>query len=134
MGSSAYTAPLKDSIACESTVAGQVFKRLETEGGLASPPLIIDTMSVFCVGFIALQGEVLDSGGARGKSKNNGRAKTKGRQPRRKTMQKPLYAFVGASTLSQAYKDYFDPGPEVEKKVLGLSDLVSDPSVVLAAF
>lgn len=49
-------------------------------------------------------------------------------------MQKPLYVFVGASTLSQAYKDYFDPDPEVEKRVLGLSDLVGDPLVVLATF
>ena len=96
--------------------------------------MIFDTHSGFRIGFIALHGDVPDSESARGKGKNNGKAKTKSRQPRRKTMQKPLYVFVGASTLSQAYKDYFDPGPEVEKKVLGLSDLVSDPSVVLAAF
>ena len=85
-------------------------------------------------GFITLQAELPGFESSRGKGKNNGRAKAKGRQPRRKTMQKPLYALVGASTLSQAYKDYFDPDPEVEKRVLGLSDLVSDPLVVLATF
>ncbi|KAH9930747.1 uncharacterized protein B0H18DRAFT_1116858 [Fomitopsis serialis] len=72
-------------IACDSTVAGQVFKRLETEG------------------FIAQAGETLDT--------------------EYKMDRKPRYVFVSASSLSQAYKDYFDPDPEVEKRVLGLSDL-----------
>ncbi|KAH9843171.1 HORMA-domain-containing protein [Rhodofomes roseus] len=93
-------------IACDSAVAGQVFKRLEAEG------------------FIAPAGETSDAGPKAGQSKNNGKNKARGRQTqRRKTMQKPRYVFVSASTRSQAYKDYFDPDPEVEKKVLGLSDL-----------
>ncbi|TFY60425.1 hypothetical protein EVJ58_g5155 [Rhodofomes roseus] len=97
---------LMSIIACDSAVAGQVFKRLEAEG------------------FIAPAGETSDAGPKAGQSKNNGKNKARGRQTqRRKTMQKPRYVFVSASTRSQAYKDYFDPDPEVEKKVLGLSDL-----------
>ncbi|KZT71267.1 HORMA-domain-containing protein [Daedalea quercina L-15889] len=92
-------------IACDSAVAGQVFKRLETEG------------------FIALHGEPLDAESVKG---GNTGKKGKGRQPRRKTMRKPRYVFVSALTQGQAYRGYFDPDPEVEKKVLGLSDLVRD--------
>lgn len=95
--------------------------------------MLFDAHNFLYIGFISLQGEILDSE-SRGKGKNNGKAKAKGRQPRRKTTQKPLFTFVGASAVSQAYKDYFDPDYEVEKRVLGLSDLVSDLAMVLAPF
>lgn len=61
--------------------------------------------------------------GKKGKSKINAGPKTRQSQ-RRKTLQKPRYVFVKASTNNQAYKDYFDPNQEVEKRLLGLSDLV----------
>lgn len=39
-------------------------------------------------------------------------------------MQKPRYVFVRKIMKEHKYKDYFDPDPEVEKKLLGLEDLV----------
>lgn len=50
-------------------------------------------------------------------------AKTKAAQ-RRKVLQKPVYVFVQAIKGEEAYQDYFNPDPEVEKRLLGLSDLV----------
>ena len=51
-------------------------------------------------------------------------AKTKASQ-RRKNLQKPIYVFVQTIKNEDVYKDYFNPDPEVEKRLLGLSDLVS---------
>lgn len=70
-------------------------------------------------------------------TKGKGKASGKARQSHRlRTLQKPKYVFVQASINSKAYQDYFDPEPEIEKKLLGLSDLVrplgpSDRSVAL---
>ncbi len=50
--------------------------------------------------------------------------KTKASQ-RRKNLQKPKYVFVQAIKNDNAYNDYFNPDPEVEKRLLELSDLVS---------
>ena len=50
------------------------------------------------------------------------KAKQKGKQ--RKTLQKAKYIFNSLSKHTQAYKDYFNPDPAVENRVLGLSDLV----------
>ena len=55
----------------------------------------------------------------------NGKANSKSKSGlRRKTMQKPVYIFVQAIKTTDMYKDYFNPDPEVEKRLLGLSDLV----------
>ena len=43
---------------------------------------------------------------------------------RRKNLQKPVYVFVQAIKTENAYQDYFNPDPDVEKRLLGLSDLV----------
>ncbi len=43
---------------------------------------------------------------------------------RRKNLQKPVYVFVQNVKNEDFYKDYFNPDPEVEKRLLGLSDLV----------
>jgi meiosis-specific protein len=49
--------------------------------------------------------------------------------PRRKTTQKQHYAFIKQIRKEQTYKDYFDPDSEVEKRLLGLDDLVRSDSI-----
>ncbi|EED82474.1 predicted protein [Postia placenta Mad-698-R] len=102
-GLSAFTKLL----GCDSTVAGQQFKRLETEGFITSVTKEVDDFGLETI-----------VRGKKGKSKINAGPKTRQSQ-RRKTLQKPRYVFVKASTNNQAYKDYFDPNQEVEKRLLG---------------
>ncbi|EIW60264.1 uncharacterized protein TRAVEDRAFT_119861 [Trametes versicolor FP-101664 SS1] len=99
-------------IGCDSTVAGQVFKRLEAEGFIAQEVREADES-----GFM----ETTSLASKKKTKKVN--AKTKAAQ-RRKVLQKPVYVFVQAIKSEQAYQDYFNPDPEVEKRLLGLSDLV----------
>lgn len=44
--------------------------------------------------------------------------------PRRKTTVKQRYVFVKEIKRDRIYRDYFDADPEVEKRLLGLEDLV----------
>ncbi|OJT02518.1 hypothetical protein TRAPUB_6935 [Trametes pubescens] len=98
-------------IGCDSTVAGQVFKRLEAEGFIAQEVRETDE-----TGFM----ETTSLASKKKTKKVN--AKTKAAQ-RRKLLQKPVYVFVQAIKSEEAYQDYFNPDPEVEKRLLGLSDL-----------
>ncbi|TFK94784.1 HORMA-domain-containing protein [Polyporus arcularius HHB13444] len=100
-------------IACDSTVAGQVFKRLESEGFIAQEVREVDD-----TGFIETTSLSTKRRGRGGKAN----PKTKASQ-RRKNLQKPKYVFVQAIKNDNAYNDYFNPDPEVEKRLLELSDL-----------
>ena len=46
-------------------------------------------------------------------------------------MQKQKYVFVRKIMRERKYKDYFDPDPEVEKRLLGLEDLVCYASMLV---
>ncbi|KAI0934776.1 hypothetical protein AcW1_006192 [Taiwanofungus camphoratus] len=97
-------------IGCDSAVAGQLFKRLETEGFITLKTRESDSLGLMETSVHATKGK--------------GKASGKARQSHRlRTLQKPKYVFVQASINSKAYQDYFDPEPEIEKKLLGLSDL-----------
>ncbi|TFK54684.1 DNA-binding protein [Heliocybe sulcata] len=89
-------------IGCEAAVAGQLFKRLEAEG-------------------------ILKVSSPRGHSTDciqvSLKSKAKGKQAKRKNLQKKSYRFVRSSKRSVAYHDYFSPDPDVEKRILGLSEL-----------
>ena len=61
------------------------------------------------------------------KPKGKTNAKTKTTQ-RRRNLQKPVYVFIEAIRTENVYKDYFNPDPEVEKRLLGLSNLVWPPT------
>lgn len=54
-------------------------------------------------------------------------AKNKSKKPknRRNPARKSRYKFVNSVVHTKGYQDYFDPSPEVEKRVLSLADLVS---------
>ena len=43
---------------------------------------------------------------------------------RRKNIRRPVYVFAQAIKNDNIYKDYFQPGSEVEKRLLKLDDLV----------
>ncbi|THH00777.1 hypothetical protein EW026_g1803 [Hermanssonia centrifuga] len=43
--------------------------------------------------------------------------------PRRKSTRKQRYVFVSSILKTKTYQDYFDPSPEVEKRLLSLADL-----------
>ncbi|KZT09612.1 HORMA-domain-containing protein [Laetiporus sulphureus 93-53] len=97
---------------CDPAVAGQLFKRLEAEGFIAIELRETDDLGL------------METATRMTKAKNKGKMAAKTRQSqRKKALQKPKYIFLQASTQSQAYKDYFDPDPEVEKRLLSLSDL-----------
>ncbi|KAI8989768.1 HORMA-domain-containing protein [Trametes punicea] len=99
-------------IGCESTVAGQVFKRLEAEGFIAQQTRETDE-----TGF-------LETTSLASKRKTRAKAGVKGKAAqRRKNLQKPIYVFIPAIKNEDVYKDYFNPDPEVEKRLLALSDL-----------
>ncbi|TFY66672.1 hypothetical protein EVG20_g4411 [Dentipellis fragilis] len=94
-------------IGCEALVAGQLFKRLETEAN---------------AGFIAAASDqegIAAPAPARGKG-----GKGKGKQTKqRKNIKKAVYAFVAAARRGKAYADYFTPDRTVEMRVMGLEDL-----------
>ncbi|KAJ3558173.1 hypothetical protein NM688_g1079 [Phlebia brevispora] len=98
-------------IGCESLVASQLFKRLETEG------------------FIALENREQDDLGMMEtttySSKSKNKKGTRSRPTRRKTTHKPRYVFVRTIINTQEYQDYFNPSPDVEKRILGLAELAS---------
>ncbi|KAI0699230.1 HORMA domain-containing protein [Cytidiella melzeri] len=94
-------------IACESLVAGQLFKRLEAEGFIA-----LETQGQADLGIVETKTRPQKT-----------KAKTTKKAPRRKTAQKQRYVFIRSTLTSQEYKDYFDPNSEAEKRLLGLADL-----------
>ncbi|CDO73614.1 hypothetical protein BN946_scf185014.g84 [Trametes cinnabarina] len=99
-------------IGCDSTVAGQVFRRLESEGFIAQESREDDDS-----GF--LETTVLTS-----KRKTRSKAAPKGKAGKnRKALQKPVYVFIQAIKNDEVYKDYFNHDPEVEKRLLGLSEM-----------
>ncbi|KAI0768437.1 HORMA domain-containing protein [Irpex lacteus] len=97
-----------NSIECEPLVAGQLFRRLQNEGFIATEIEEQDEVGL-------LETKIRQS-------KNAGKATKK--PPRRKTGHKPKYVFVRSMMKSQEYKEYFDPNSEAEKRLLGLADLV----------
>ncbi|KAI0333593.1 HORMA-domain-containing protein [Cubamyces sp. BRFM 1775] len=97
---------------CESTVAGQVFKRLDAEGFIAQEVREADDSGFMETKSLATKKKSKARGGVKGKVAQ-----------RRKNLQKAIYVFVQAIKNEEAYKDYFNPDPEVEKRLLGLSDL-----------
>ena len=86
------------------------------------------------LGFIAQENRELDESGmlatttVTSKRRGRGRGGKTNPKPRaglrRKNLQKPVYVFVQNIKHEDIYKDYFNPYPEVEKRLLGLSDLV----------
>ncbi|KAI0807770.1 HORMA-domain-containing protein [Fomes fomentarius] len=101
-------------IGCDSMVAGQIFKRLEAEGFIAQ-----ETREADDSGFMETTSLVTKRKGRGGKAN----PKTKTAQ-RRRNLQKAVYLFVLAVKNEDVYKDYFNPDPEVEKRLLELSDLL----------
>lgn len=93
-------------------------------------------MEVALIGFIGQENrEVDDTGFIETKtvsSKRKGRSGKPNPNPRtglrRRKLQKPVYVFVETIKDEEVYKDYFNPDPEVEKRLLGLSDLVWPPT------
>ena len=61
------------------------------------------------------------------------RAKARGAKSKQavrgKSFQKAKYTFRYSMKTSKKYRDYFTPTPEVERKVLGLADLVTSFSL-----
>lgn len=86
------------------------------------------------LGFIAQENRELDESGmlatttVTSKRRGRGRGGKTNPKPRtglrRKNLQKAVYVFVQNIKNEDIYKDYFNPDPEVEKRLLGLSDLV----------
>ncbi|KAH9952085.1 HORMA domain-containing protein [Amylocystis lapponica] len=102
-------------IGCDSVVAGQLFKRLETEGFIA-----LETIQTDELGLMEITTRTAKK---KGKAKDVPRTR---QSQRRKAMKKPKYVFVTESLSGKAYKDYFNPDPEAEKRLLALSNLKPD--------
>jgi hypothetical protein len=78
------------------------------------------------LGFISNQSTVVDDFDLTGTSARNTRNKTKAKTKvsKKKRVQKPVFVFNHAIKSSRAYLDYFNPDPDVESLLMGLSDLV----------
>ncbi|KAF8623560.1 hypothetical protein AX15_006330 [Amanita polypyramis BW_CC] len=88
-------------------LARQLFKRLESEGFMFDRLTVVD-----------------DFGLTEAQTKNTrNRTKPKKKVTKRKAVQKPTFVFNRTSKVSQAYLDYFNPDPEVESRLMGLSEL-----------
>ncbi|KAH8107944.1 HORMA-domain-containing protein [Cristinia sonorae] len=98
-------------IGCENIVAGQLFKRLESEGFIAQETKERDDLGLMETTTRKSRNRTKDKGGAKRKQS----VRVQGR--------KSVYVFVEAMTTTQAYVDYFSPDPHVEKRILGLSNL-----------
>jgi len=83
-----------------------LFKRLETEAFIAIETIVTDELGLLSTHMRS----------AKGKSKAKGKAKT------RKEIQKAKYYFVTSSKKTAAYKDYFNPDVDVERRMMGLSE------------
>lgn len=55
-----------------------------------------------------------------------GKVKSKAKSRTRKELQKAKYFFVEEATRTASYADYFNSDVDVEKRMMGLSDLVRD--------
>ncbi|EMD38181.1 hypothetical protein CERSUDRAFT_104791 [Gelatoporia subvermispora B] len=99
-------------LGCNTAVSGQLFKRLEAEGFIATETKELDELGLIETTTHTVQ------------KKGKGNASSKKKQPqRRKPLQKPKYVFNVASKQTEAYKDYFNPDPEVEKRLLALAEM-----------
>ena len=114
---------------CEPLVAGQLFRRLENEGGwiiFLSSHTDLSLLTIL-LGFISLEnvdGALEETANTSKSSKSRKGKSQQKRAPRRRTMQKQRYVFNRQIIEERVYKDYFDYSPEVEKRLLGLEELV----------
>ncbi|KAJ4466587.1 HORMA domain-containing protein [Lentinula lateritia] len=92
------------AMGCENTQARQLIKRLETEGFIAEETTTTDE-----IGFVQTRAKTM-----KGKGKNAKQSKL------RRGLQKQRFVFNLKSVRCQEYKDYFDPSPEVESRLLGI--------------
>ena len=105
-------------------MAGQLFRRLQNEGKFSAS--LCSRFAYNGSGFIALETVEQDELGmmetrsTRSKNKKSSRTRS-----RRKNTRGQRYAFIRSMINTQKYRDYFSPTPEIEKRVLGLDDLVS---------
>ena len=65
-------------------------------------------------------------------TRNKGRNKSK--VAKRKAVQKSVFVFNRAARTSQAYENYFNPDPDIESCLLGVSDLVFPALYVVNSF
>ncbi|KAF8077718.1 HORMA domain-containing protein [Lyophyllum atratum] len=94
-------------------LARQLFKRLEIEGFIIEQSTTLDDLDD--LGFPQTRTRSLKGG-----------RKTKGKQPKnRKNMQKPKYRFNREVLRSVQYSDYFNPDPNVEGRILKITELTS---------
>ncbi|KAJ3866805.1 HORMA domain-containing protein [Lentinula novae-zelandiae] len=92
------------AMGCENTQARQLIKRLETEGFIAEETTTTDE-----IGFVQTRAKTM-----KGKGKSAKQSKL------RRGLQKQRFVFNLKSVRCQEYKDYFDPSPEVESRLLGI--------------
>jgi hypothetical protein len=105
-----YSRDLKPRVSCSSylkTCSGLTSK---ISGFIATETVVIDELGIFSARMRT----------TKGKSKTKGKAKT------RKEIQRAKYFFVKPSKGTAAYTDYFNPDMDVESRMMGLSDAVSD--------
>ncbi|GLB34722.1 putative HORMA domain containing protein [Lyophyllum shimeji] len=91
-------------------LARQMFKRLESEGFIVEQSTALDDL-----GFLQTRARSLKGG-----------RKTKGKQPKnRKNVQKAKYRFNRDVVRTSQYADYFNPDPNVESRILKITELTS---------
>ncbi|KAF9246385.1 HORMA domain-containing protein [Melanogaster broomeanus] len=104
----------RKKIGCTAALVGQMLTRLEDEG------------------FITTEGAISeDLGSSRVRARKGKKlAKSKGRKTQE--LQKTKYVFLRASKRGKEYLDYFNPEPQVENRLMGLSKTVSVLAYIFA--
>ncbi|KAH7908764.1 HORMA domain-containing protein [Hygrophoropsis aurantiaca] len=92
----------KQELGCDTALAGQLLTRLEKEGFMATETLEVDDIGIVT-------------------TRKKTQPKSKQKKPQ-KVLQKTVWGFVWPSKRTTAYADYFNPDPEVENRLIGLSN------------
>ncbi|KAG0701522.1 HORMA domain-containing protein [Suillus ampliporus] len=95
----------REHTGCDIALVGQLLTRLEEEGFIAVESIVSDELGI---------------GVTRSHARKGKKTKTK----KQKELQKTKYVFLAQAKRSKAYSDYFNPLPEVENRLMGLSDTV----------
>ncbi|KAG1741980.1 HORMA domain-containing protein [Suillus lakei] len=106
----------REHTGCDMTLVGQLLTRLEEEGFIAVESIVSDELGI---------------GVTRSHAKK-GKKVVKTKTKKQKELQKTKYVFLSKAKRSKAYADYFNPLPEVENRLMGLSDTITLLGTILA--
>ncbi|KAF9227764.1 hypothetical protein BS17DRAFT_693612 [Gyrodon lividus] len=98
----------REKIGCTAALVGQLLARLEDEA------------------FITTKSAISEELGSTRVQTRKGKKLTRSKGKKTQELQKTKYVFLHTSKRSKMYFDYFNPEPQVENRLMGLSNTMSD--------